>query len=164
MTSLTINSQGNLYGTTTQHSGPSGTFSDGTVFEWSPSTQSFSTIYSFGAANGGLVPLGPLTVDDKGDLFGTTSITANSVASYGTVFEIDGESHALTTLAFFNGPDGATPTGSLLLQNGMLYGTTEYGGLSNQGVLFEVAAPEPASIAMLVPFIALLPRRRTVTA
>jgi len=46
-----------------------------------------------------------------------------------------------TTLATFNGADGATPNGPLLIDSaGNLVGTTWEGGASNNGTLFELAA------------------------
>ena len=44
--------------------------------------------------------------------------------------------------SFMGGDDGATPTGSLLRTgNGVLYGTTEFGGANGTGVAFELIPP-----------------------
>ena len=76
----------------------------------------------------------------------------------GNVFEVVAGSGAVTTLATFTGSNGATPYMSNLIAdaNGNLFGTTEYGGASGQGTIFELAqtgyvsaAPEPASLALL---------------
>src|SRR5260370_25945530 len=46
----------------------------------------------------------------------------------------------LTTLVTFNGSNGANPQFGALVQgrNGILYGTTFYGGAYNQGTVFEL--------------------------
>jgi uncharacterized repeat protein (TIGR03803 family) len=48
--------------------------------------------------------------------------------------------------AFRGGSDGAHPRAVLLLKNGTLYGTTEYGGASNAGTAFEIAADGTESV------------------
>ena len=103
------------------------------------SAWSLSTVASFAGSNG-VHSNTPLTADAQGNLFGTTQ----NGGSYnqGTVFEIPKGSTAITTLVSFNGANrGAAPplTGVVLDAQGNLYGTTEYGGQSDQGVIFEIA-------------------------
>ena len=96
------------------------------------------TLASFTGANG-QYPNGDLIEDSNGNLFGTT----NSGGAYndGSVFEITAGAHALITLFSFNGGDGAFPEAGLLMDaNGNLFGTTEQGGQSGNGTVFEIAA------------------------
>jgi uncharacterized repeat protein (TIGR03803 family) len=44
---------------------------------------------------------------------------------------------------FTNCPDGAAPYGGVLLDNGVLYGTTMEGGSSGAGVVFSLTLPPP---------------------
>jgi uncharacterized repeat protein (TIGR03803 family) len=99
-----------------------------------------------------------LIVDANGDLFGTTQV--GSASGWGTVFEIENTGTAAapvygntpTTLVGFGGSNGAEPTAGLIADaNGDLFGTTESGGLTGSGTVFEiqnigtVAAPVYAS-------------------
>src|SRR5262249_27533773 len=59
----------------------------------------------------------------------------------GTVFELAAGSGTITTLASFNGSNGANPLGVLIFDSaGNLYGTTNLGGAANDGTVFELAA------------------------
>ena len=57
------------------------------------------------------------------------------------MFEVAAGSGTITTLASFNGTNGANPYGGLVEDSsGNLFGTTDYGGASGDGTVFEVAA------------------------
>ncbi|MFY9744189.1 MAG: choice-of-anchor tandem repeat GloVer-containing protein [Candidatus Sulfotelmatobacter sp.] len=59
----------------------------------------------------------------------------------GVVFEVvaRGATFNETVLHTFSGPDGCGPIGGLVAdKNGNLYGTTSFGGSSNEGVVFEI--------------------------
>jgi uncharacterized repeat protein (TIGR03803 family) len=138
---LTIDAKGDLFGTTFQ----GGLTDGGTVFEIVNTSSGYATtpttLVSFNAAIG-QNPLGGLIADAKGDLFGTTEYGGASYS--GTVFEIvntsSGYATTPTTLVSFNGTDGAYPSAGLIADaNGDLFGTTEYGGASNDGTVFEIA-------------------------
>ena len=82
--------------------------------------------------------------DVSGNLFGTTRI---GFADQGTVFEIPKTATgygAPTTLAIFNGTNGANPDGALIANAaGDLFGTTSAGsttasGLPGSGTVFEI--------------------------
>jgi uncharacterized repeat protein (TIGR03803 family) len=129
---LIMDSSGNLYGTT--NGGANGV---GAVFELAPGSGAISTLASFLAPNGA-VPHGGLIVDSSGNLYGTTSTGGPSGA--GTVFEMAPGTGTITTLAAFNGTNGASPLGALTMDgNGNLYGTTNAGGASGDGTVFELA-------------------------
>ncbi len=82
---------------------------------------------------------------DKGNLYGTTLI--GGAYAYGTVFELmppstSGGSWTDSTLLSFEGADGLAPHASLIMDaGGNLYGTTEEGGASGDGNVFELSPP-----------------------
>ena len=132
--SLVVDSSGNLFGTT-GHGGPGNI---GTVFKVAVGSGNITTLVSFNGANG-CMPLGGLVEDGSGNLYGTTG--SGGSGGDGTVFKIAASGGALTTLASFNGTNGAVPLGSLVLGgSGNLFGTTSQDGPSNDGTVFEVAA------------------------
>ena len=76
-----------------------------------------------------------MIADANGDLFGTTE--GGGVNDFGTVFEIPktraGYASTPTTLASFNGANGASLMGSLIADaNGDLFGTTFTGGADSR--------------------------------
>jgi uncharacterized repeat protein (TIGR03803 family) len=136
---LVMGANGILYGTTAA----GGTNNDGTVFEINPSTGVETVLHSFTDANGdGAYPYAGL-VDVGGNLYGTTEDGGTN--NDGTVFEINPSTGQETVLYSFssinnvyaNG-DGANPYAGLVDVDGILYGTTEYGGTSGGGTVFEI--------------------------
>ncbi len=132
---------GNLFGVTSK----GGTHGVGTVFEIS-SSGTESILHSFtGGADGG-APGGSLALDGSGNLYGTT--TSGGVG-YGTLFEVSasGTFSVLHTFCTVTGcPDGASPTGRLLLVAqfsgpSSLYGTAESGGTYGGGVAYQLTLP-----------------------
>jgi uncharacterized repeat protein (TIGR03803 family) len=136
---LVMDASGNLYGTTSA----GGASSDGTVFELAKGGGTITALASFSGADGAN-PYGALIMDGSGNLYGTTK--AGGAHGKGTVFELAQGSGAITTLASFNGADGANPYASLLINGrGNLYGTTTEGGFAGFGTVFElpgVAVPD----------------------
>jgi uncharacterized repeat protein (TIGR03803 family) len=147
---LTMDANGDLFGTTEYGgaygftNGP-GLVGDGTVFEIVKTASGYAstptTLVSFSGADGD-IPCGSLIADANGDLFGTTY--AGGADNAGEVFEIaktaTGYSSTPTVLASFNGADGASPFGSLIMDaNGDLFGTTSYAGAYGWGTVFEIA-------------------------
>ena len=131
---LVMDSAGNLYGTASE--APDGT-GDGSVFELASGSGTITTMAVFNGTYG-TFPAGGLVLDKAGDLYGTTYEAGAS--GDGTVFEIAAGSGTLTTLASFDGTDGAAPNGIIIDGSGNLYGTTEGGGASSYGTVFELAA------------------------
>ena len=130
---LIADAAGNLYGTTEL----GGTADDGTVFEMAAGTHALTTLATFNGNNGS-EPRAGLIADAAGNLYGTTS--EGGTAGDGTVFEMAAGTHALATLATFNGNNGRKPLAGLIADAaGNLYGTTEWGG-AGYGTVFKVAA------------------------
>ena len=123
-----------LYGTTSR----GGANNDGTVFELSEDGTE-RLIHSFSGSDGAQ-PRAKLTVmNDK--LYGTTEFGGhacdNSVSTCGTVFELqlDGK---MRVLHEFDGTDGKYPRASLTAFGRRLFGTTDRGGTSGLGTVFEI--------------------------
>jgi len=124
-----FDSAGNLYGTT--YEGGSG--GGGTVFELSPSgdTWTFKLLYSFSVDSCG--PAEALTMDGAGNLYGTT--WCGGIYNNGNVFKLSNteDGWVYTSLHDFTG--GADGGGHVLSNvsidaDGTLYGTTQSGGES----------------------------------
>jgi len=134
--------QGNLYGTTYNGGGSTACVNGcGTVFQLTPpavkgGAWTERVIYAFQGGNDGAGPSDGLVEDKAGDFYGTTQMGGNFSCSYaqgvgcGTVFKIASDG-AESLLHSFAGPpdDGGTPWSGLTAdRNGVLYGTTVYGG------------------------------------
>lgn len=138
--SLVQDAEGNLYGTTID--GGTGSCSDragcGTVFKLDTAGNE-NVLYSFTGSPDGEAPLAGLTMDTKGNLYGTTIF--GSYSNYGTVFELSKSGKETTLYSFSGGAvDGCYPYGGLLRNNeGTLYGTTPECGAYNYGTAFELS-------------------------
>jgi len=101
----------------------------GTIFKLAGST--FTVLHHFANINGqGCYPLGGLTQDSVGNLYGTTGY--GGVNGGGTIYEINTSGTSFNTIYSFNasiGNIGYIPTGSLIYTEGVMYGTTLSGGL-----------------------------------
>ena len=97
---VVLDGQGNLYGTTAL----GGADNDGTVFEIVTRSNIITDLASFNGANGA-IPFSDVVLDGQGNLYGTTY--EGGVYGDGTVFELAKRSNTITTLASFNGANGA---------------------------------------------------------
>lgn len=141
---LTIDSKGNLYGTTIF----GGTHVLGTVFELSPSPGGEWTetiLYNFtGGTDGGSPQYGNPVFDKKGNLYAAAQ--QGGTYGYGVAFELSPSSSGEwteTVLHNFadNATDGGYPIAVVFDAKGNLYGTTAQGG-SGRGTAFELS-PSP---------------------
>jgi uncharacterized repeat protein (TIGR03803 family) len=140
---LISDATGNLYGATAF----GGTNNNGTVWELVYSTTkkkySHKTLYSFGATGSGdgTYPYGGVVMGKTGTLYGTTEV-GGSNANGGTVYELkkSGKTWTETILHnFTTGNDGQDPSANLLRDaRGHLYGMAQFGGTSNDGMVYEV--------------------------
>ena len=133
---LVADASGNLYGTT----GEGGDGNGGVVFRIQKDGSGFTVLHAFGMTPGdGAAPVATLTLDSStGTLYGTTLI--GGIEDQGTVFRIktDGSEYALLHRFTRGTEDGAQPYGSVLLDSGILYGTTSFGGVSGRGIVFRM--------------------------
>ena len=145
---LVRDSSNNLYGTTF-----GGTLNHvnyyGTVFKIVPNgTASVETVLhaftgSTVAPIDGSGPIAGLILGSDGNLYGVTSQGGSS--NNGTLFEVtvpaNGPAVESVLYSFAGGNDGFSPAGNLIQgSDGTFYGTTQYGGASNGGTLFEFTA------------------------
>jgi uncharacterized repeat protein (TIGR03803 family) len=130
--SLVRDAAGNLYGVTNR----GGAFNFGTVFKIDSSGNE-TVLYSFSGTGGdGAAPIGGLTRDSAGNLYGTTDSGGSHYL--GTVFTLD-PTNKETILHNFDGATGKNPEFTLLLDSkGNLYGTAFEGGAYGGGVVYEL--------------------------
>jgi len=135
---LVQGSDGNLYGTTWEGGVVNSGCSNGcgTVFKISL-TGTLTTLHSFQGADGAL-PTGVLMQATDGNFYGTTSqggALQNCTGGCGTVFQITPGGALSTKYSFCSQQgcsDGTIPHAGLLqASDGNLYGTTQFGGISN---------------------------------
>ncbi len=137
---LTMDSSGNLYGTTLS----GGACGNGTVFElvYSSGIYIEKVLHSFRCTSSdGSAPYAGLVMDSAGNLYGTTESEGVS-GNYGIVFELVNSNGDYTEKVLYNltGTDGQIPSGNLIFDSlGNLYGTTEAGGEYGNGTVFELA-------------------------
>ncbi|MGO9265948.1 MAG: choice-of-anchor tandem repeat GloVer-containing protein [Candidatus Binataceae bacterium] len=160
---LTMDSAGNLYGTTAT-GGIYGTYNgDGTVFQVTPAGCP-SLLWSFGNGNDGVRPDSTLTLDGSGNLYGTTYW--GGIYNKGTIFELmppsSGEAGWSESIIWNLGStsDGALPYAGLLADaSGNFYGTTVSGGEYGAGTVFEIVSaggsstPTPTATATATPTV-----------
>ncbi len=135
---VVFDNAGNLYGATSG-GGPGG---GGTAYELMPSDGgwTFGVVYSFNGSAYLPGPYGSLTMDAKGNLYGTT--TKDGASGAGSVFKLtlsDGGWTETELYDFASGSEGAVPYGSVLIDaKGNLYGTASQGGANGYGVIWEI--------------------------
>jgi len=136
----------------------------GTVYQLTPpavqgGAWTENVLYSFQGGTDGSVPVGPLVRSSTGVLYGTTS-TGGSPSCFqhlpqpgcGTVFQLtppagSGGTWTETVLySFTDGTDGGYPSAGVVLgANGVLYGTTTFGGTGSCeescGTVFQLTPP-----------------------
>lgn len=152
---ITRDAEGNIYGTT-EYGGENASACPqsgcGTAFKLSnvAGTWQLTTLHSFGQGADGREPIGPVTLDSAGNVYGTTQYGGSSGrgTSWGNVFELspNAGNYTYKSLHVFNNvAGGQIPWAGVTLDaQGDLWGTTFYGGSSNgdgYGVVFELKAP-----------------------
>ena len=150
---LILDKAGNLYGTNT--TGPTGC---GTAFELSPpavpgGAWTETNLHEFTFGNDGCQPYASLVMDKVGALYGTT-LGGGIGGGAGTVFKLTppgkhgGQWTEKILYTFTEGSDGGHPLSNLVFHdNGILYGTTQNGGMvqggfSGYGVVFKLTPPK----------------------
>jgi len=140
---LVFDSEGNLYGTTSE----GGTNNGGTVFKIT-SSGTFSTLYNFCSETNctdGEYPNSGLAVDSAGNVYGTTyNGGANTL---GVVFKVSSSGKETVLHSFVaNGEDGMYPEAGVVLNGTELHGTTSLGGKDGVGTVFAVTTSGTESI------------------
>ena len=136
---VTLDSQGNLYGTTSA----GGPYPDGgTIWEINHSTGQLSTILatSYG------IPVGGVAVDNRGNIYGTTATGAGFGG--GSVFVLDPSGMQIAGQQF-NFSNGFDPVASPTLDGlGNAYGTTQLGGANDDGVVWQLSQSTGQLVAL----------------
>jgi len=117
--------RGRLFGTVSE----GGDLGYGAVFALDPATGRESVLHTFGGpgAGDGAYSHAPLTLAN-GLLYGTTP--SGGAFNAGTAFSVDPRTGSEVVLHSFTGPlNLSSPDAGLVLHDGILYGTTIYGGL-----------------------------------
>ena len=137
---LTIDSQGNLYGTTMD----GGSYGQGTVYKVSPSGYGWTlqTLYNFAPGGSvGAFPVSGVTVDAAGNLYGTT--TKGGTSNKGVVYQVTPSGVGTVLYNFTGGDDGSFPMAGVILDAlGNLYGATSVDGTAGGGAVFELSPGE----------------------
>lgn len=132
---VVLDNQESIYGTT-QLGGAKG---HGVIFRLKNTGNgyTYSILHSFGGANDGATPYAtPVLTAASNILYGTTS--AGGANGAGTIYQIATNGTKYKVLYSFAKSTGASPGyGSLFLEGNSLYGTTEAGGSSGQGVVYK---------------------------
>lgn len=139
---------GNLYGTTARGGNPSCPWGNGTgcgtIFKIDP-TGKETVLYRFTGGQDGAVPAAPLYRDRSGNLWGTTQFEGFAGSQCfgpgcGTLFRLDPKGR-LASYLFKGAPtDGSWPLAGVIADSaGNLYGTTQFGGANNSGIIFKVS-------------------------
>jgi uncharacterized repeat protein (TIGR03803 family) len=144
---LVSDSEGNLYGSTAL----GGNKDYGAIFELTPNSRGTWTetvLYSFAGGSDGTGPVGNLTFDSEGNLYGTTTGGGTYDQSCGsggcgTVFELTpnagGGWTEIVIYRFTDFSDGLEPVSGVIVgKEGSLYGTTQNGGSIGDGAVFEL--------------------------
>jgi len=123
---------GNLYGTTIGD----GAADAGVVFKVDANGKEL-VLHNFGGPPDGAVPEAGLVRDAAGSFFGTTG--QGGTSDSGSVFKLDSTGKETVIYSFTGGTDGAGPQATLIMDSaGNLYGTTQGGGTSGNGVVFKL--------------------------
>ena len=137
ISALTLDGSGNIFGTT--HVGGAlndrNSYGNGSIFEIAKGSGTVTTLASFNGTNG-YSPVGGITFDSDGNMFGTT--TLGGAFNKGTIFEFAKGSTAITSLASFTMDTNYTQAGVTLDSAGNIFGTTPYGGPSGLGTVYEL--------------------------
>jgi uncharacterized repeat protein (TIGR03803 family) len=132
MSGVEVDSSGNIYGT----AWAGGLFNYGTVFEIEAAGQE-KILHHFAAGGDGSNPVGGVTLDQAGNLYGTASGAGTS--DIGIVFTINPAGDESVLYTFTGGVDGAYSTSHLLIdQAGNIFGMASQ-GVAGWGSIFEIS-------------------------
>jgi uncharacterized repeat protein (TIGR03803 family) len=140
---VTLDAQGNLYGTAVTGGGGSCEGGCGVVYKLANSggTWTQSVIHAFTGGNDGSGPGSGLTFDKHGNLYGTTP--TGGVKGQGVIYQLKPEASAWTLSVlhtFTGGSDGAGGSAGRLIfdASGNIYGVATVGGADGDGTVFEM--------------------------
>jgi len=128
---LAIDGDGTLYGSTAG----GGANNAGTVFKLAQDG-TLTTLYTFTGGTDGSSPEGDmLLVGSK--LYSTANAGGDPTCQCGVVYELT-PTGKLKVLHTFTGDDGSGYSAGLTLDNGLFYGTVQYGAVNQNGAVFSL--------------------------
>jgi uncharacterized repeat protein (TIGR03803 family) len=141
-TDLETDSEGNIYGTTVL----GGEFGGGTVFKLSPTPTGWehTILYSFTGGADGAEPYEGVTLDAKGNLYGTavSGGSGSCEGGCGVVYKLTNSGGTWTQTiihAFTGGDDGSGPGARVTVdRGGNIYGMTPTGGAYGLGTICKI--------------------------
>jgi uncharacterized repeat protein (TIGR03803 family) len=141
-TELVMDSSGNLYGTSVQ----GGNFQSGNVFQLKPTGNGWTlnVLYSFTGGLDGAEPYKGVTLDSRGNLYGTavTGGIGGCEGGCGVVYKLThahGSWSQSVIYSFTGGSDGSGPGSPVVFdKQGNLFGTTPTGGAKGSGTIYEL--------------------------
>ena len=140
MAGLVEDSEGNLYGTCSAGGNASFGLGNGTVFEYSTTTNKLTVLHTFTGPDGS-GPMAGLFRDSEGNLYGTTAF--GGASGNGTVFKLETSGNFTTVYSFTGAADGARPQAGVIVDSkGDIFGTASGGGANGVGTVFVIT---PAS-------------------
>jgi uncharacterized repeat protein (TIGR03803 family) len=129
---LTLRPNGHFLGTTNE----GGTYNFGTIFDISQAG-TITVLYSFTGGADGKYPIAAPIAGPGGGFYGTASSGGIS-SGCGTLYRFTAPGSVVQVLHSFDGTDGCDPEQPLVWgTDGNFYGTTNGGGTSGFGVLFQ---------------------------
>jgi uncharacterized repeat protein (TIGR03803 family) len=141
---LSVDSSGNVYGTTDGGGKYRDQCSCGTVYKLAPGANGKwkeTILHSFRQGSGGAAPSAGVVMDKAGNLYGVTGAGGDPNCDCGVIYKLAPGKNGqweYTVLHRFQGYDGEAPGANLIFDGkGNLYGTTTTGGTYGAGVAFE---------------------------
>ncbi|HVI09412.1 MAG TPA: choice-of-anchor tandem repeat GloVer-containing protein [Candidatus Binatia bacterium] len=132
MSGVELDSAGDIYGT----AWAGGIFDFGTVFEIDSSGQE-KVLHHFQGGTDGVNPVGGVTLDQAGNLYGAASGAGGS--QIGVIFTVNTSGAESVLYTFTGGVDGAYPTSHLLVDPaGNIFGMASQ-GVAGWGSVFEIS-------------------------
>ncbi|HEX3943884.1 MAG TPA: choice-of-anchor tandem repeat GloVer-containing protein [Rhizomicrobium sp.] len=138
---VTMDSKGTLYGTTlfggldcdSYHYGC------GTAYKLTAKGEE-TVLHFFTGGSNGANPMSGLLMDESGALYGSTEEGGDPACNCGTVYKLSHRGKETVLHTFGAGSDGRIPYSGLFMDAaGNLFGTTETGGTTGSGTVFEIA-------------------------
>ncbi len=121
---------GNLYGTTRA----GGTNSNGVIFQYNPTTNTYTDKYNFDNTHGSTP--NSLVQTSNGVLYGTTN--AGGTSSLGVLFQYNYTTNTYTVEINLNTPGAVNISSSTILAtDGKLYGNSSFGGSASSGLIYQ---------------------------
>jgi uncharacterized repeat protein (TIGR03803 family) len=147
---VTLDAQGNLYGTAVTGGGGSCEGGCGVLFKLTHSdgTWTQTVIHQFTGGDDGSGPGSGLTFDPHGNIYGMTP--TGGAYGLGVVYLLQPQTNSTWKLnvlhAFTGGDDGSSASAGRLILDpaGDLYGVTTVGGANGDGVVFEITHTQGA--------------------